>query len=178
MTTFPIDLTKYQRISLDASKPTLTPEQKATLIANIQLCRDAIVFFTATGAARGVGGHTGGPYDTVPEVMILDALFRGAAEKYVPIFFDEAGHRVATQYLMSTLNGDLPAERLMEYRAAHSHLPGHPELGFTPGVKFSSGRLGHMWPYVNGVAMANPNKIAFCLGSYGSQQEGNDAEAA
>jgi transketolase len=178
MSTFPIDLTKYQRITLDASKPTLTPEQKATLIANIQLCRDAIVFFTATGAARGVGGHTGGPYDTVPEVMILDALFRGAAEKYVPIFFDEAGHRVATQYLMSTLNGDLPAERLMEYRAAHSHLPGHPELGFTPGVKFSSGRLGHMWPYVNGVAMANPSKIAFCLGSDGSQQEGNDAEAA
>ncbi len=176
--TFPIDLGAYQRLSLDISNPILTADQKASLKANIQLCRDAIVFFTATGAARGVGGHTGGPFDTVPEVMILDALFRGAADKYVPIFFDEAGHRVATQYLMSTLNGDLPAKRLMEYRAAHSHLPGHPELGFTPGVKFSSGRLGHMWPYVNGVAMANPNKIAFCLGSDGSQQEGNDAEAA
>ena len=122
MSTFPIDLTAYKRITLDASNPTLTNEQKTSLKDNIQLCRDAIVFFTATGAARGVGGHTGGPFDTVPEVMILDALFRGAADKYVPIFFDEAGHRVATQYLMSTLNGDLPAERLMEYRAAHSHL--------------------------------------------------------
>ncbi len=178
MSTFPIDLNAYQRISLDASNSTLTAEQKTALETNIQLCRDAIVFFTSTGAARGVGGHSGGPYDTVPEVMIMDALFRGAAEKFVPIFFDEAGHRVATQYLMSTLNGDLPAERLMEYRAAHSHLPGHPELGFTPGVKFSSGRLGHMWPYVNGVAMANPGKTLFCLGSDGSQQEGNDAEAA
>ena len=178
MSTFPIDLGAYQRISLDASNSTLTAEQKSALEANIQLCRDAIIFFTSTGAARGVGGHSGGPYDTVPEVMIMDALFRGAADKFVPIFFDEAGHRVATQYLMSTLNGDLPAERLMEYRAAHSHLPGHPELGFTPGVKFSSGRLGHMWPYVNGVAMANPNKTLFCLGSDGSQQEGNDAEAA
>jgi hypothetical protein len=79
---------------------------------------------------------------------------------------------------MSTLNGDIPAERLMEYRAAHSHLPGHPELDFTPGVKFSSGRLGHMWPYVNGVAIANPAKTLYCLGSDGSQQEGNDAEAA
>jgi transketolase len=108
----------------------------------------------------------------------MDALFRSAADQFVPIFFDEAGHRVATQYLMSTLHGDLPAERLTEYRAAHSHLPGHPELGFTPGVKFSSGRLGHMWPYVNGVAIANPSKILFCLGSDGSQQEGNDAEAA
>ena len=178
MSTFPIDLSAYQRISLDASVSTLNAEQKSALEANIQLCRDAIIFFTSTGAARGVGGHSGGPYDTVPEVMIMDALFRESSNKFVPIFFDEAGHRVATQYLMSTLNGDLPAERLMEYRAAHSHLPGHPELGFTPGVKFSSGRLGHMWPYVNGVAMANPGKTLFCLGSDGSQQEGNDAEAA
>jgi transketolase len=178
MSKFPIDLDAYQRITLDPSIPTLTDEQRASLKANIQLCRDAIVFFTATGAARGVGGHTGGPYDTVPEVMIMDALFRGSANKFLPIFFDEAGHRAATQYLMATLNGDLPAERLMEYRAAHSHLPGHPELGLTPGVKFSSGRLGHMWPYVNGVAIANPGKVVFCLGSDGSQQEGNDAEAA
>ncbi len=178
MSNFPIDLGAYQRITLDPSINTLTAQQRDSLKANIQLCRDAIVFFTATGAARGVGGHTGGPYDTVPEVMIMDALFRGSISKFVPIFFDEAGHRVATQYLMSTLNGDLPAERLMEYRAAHSHLPGHPELGFTPGVKFSSGRLGHMWPYVNGVAIANPRKVVFCLGSDGSQQEGNDAEAA
>jgi transketolase len=178
MSNFPIDLGAYQRITLDPSINTLTAQQRDSLKANIQLCRDAIVFFTATGAARGVGGHTGGPYDTVPEVMIMDALFRGSANQFVPIFFDEAGHRVATQYLMSVLNGDLPAERLMEYRAAHSHLPGHPELGFTPGVKFSSGRLGHMWPYVNGVAIANPRKVVFCLGSDGSQQEGNDAEAA
>jgi transketolase N-terminal domain/subunit len=35
-----------------------------------------------------------------------------------------------------------------------------------------------MWPYVNGVALANPGKTVFCLGSDGSQQEGNDAEAA
>jgi len=178
MSKFPIDLGAYQRITLDASVPTLTAELRASLKANIQLLRDAIVFFTATGAARGVGGHTGGPYDTVPEVVILDALFRGSAEKYVPIFFDEAGHRVATQYIMSVLNGDMPAEKLTEYRAAHSHLPGHPELGFTPGVKFSSGRLGHMWPYVNGVALAHTSKTVFCLGSDGSQQEGDDAEAA
>ncbi len=175
---FPIDLNQYKSVSLDPSVTTLTDEQREALKANIQLCRDAIVFFTATGAARGVGGHTGGPYDTVPEVMILDALFKSQPDKFVPTFFDEAGHRVGTQYLMATLAGDLPAEQLMQYRAANSKLPGHPELGLTPGVKFSSGRLGHMWPYVNGVALANPGKTLFCLGSDGSQQEGNDAEAA
>jgi transketolase len=177
-TRFPIDLGAYQALALDPSNATLTDDQRAALKANIQLCREAIVFFTATGAARGVGGHTGGPFDTVPEVMILDALFRGAPDKFVPIFFDEAGHRVATQYLMATLHGDLPQEDLLNYRGANSKLPGHPELGLTPGVKFSSGRLGHMWPYINGVALANPGKVVVCLGSDGSQQEGNDAEAA
>jgi transketolase len=176
--TFPIDLGAYKPLALDPTNPTLTSDQREALKANIQLCRDAIVFFTATGAARGVGGHTGGPYDTVPEVMILDAFFRGAPDKFVPIFFDEAGHRVATQYLMAALRGDLPVEQLAHYREAHSKLPGHPELGLTPGIRFSSGRLGHVWPYVNGVAMANPDKVVFCLGSDGSQQEGNDAEAA
>ncbi|HHP7244651.1 MAG TPA: transketolase C-terminal domain-containing protein [Elainellaceae cyanobacterium] len=177
-TRFPIDLGAYKPLALDPTTPTLTDEQRQTLTANIQLIRDAIVFFTATGAARGVGGHTGGPYDTAPEVAILDAFFRGAPDKFVPIFFDEAGHRVATQYLMAVLHGELPAEQLLHYRTAHSTLPGHPELKLTPGVKFSSGRLGHMWPLVNGVAMANPDKVVFCLGSDGSQQEGNDAEAA
>ncbi len=175
---FPIDLGAYQSVKLDPSVPQLTDDQRSALKANIQLCRDAIVFFTATGAASGVGGHTGGPYDIVPEVMILDALFHSQPDQFVPTFFDEAGHRVGTQYLMSVLSGAMPAEQLMQYRQANSKLPGHPELGLTPGVKFSSGRLGHMWPYVNGVALANPGKTVFCLGSDGSQQEGDDAEAA
>jgi len=79
---------------------------------------------------------------------------------------------------LSVLHGHMKAECLMNYRRGHAKLPGHPELGMTPGVKFSSGRLGHMWPYVNGVALAEPDKVVFCLGSDGSQMEGNDAEAA
>ncbi|MGB5240092.1 MAG: transketolase C-terminal domain-containing protein [Prochlorococcaceae cyanobacterium] len=175
---FPIDLDAFQPLALDPDQPSLSASQREALNANIQLCRDAIIFFTATGAARGVGGHSGGPYDTVPEVMILDAFFRGAPDRFLPVFFDEAGHRVATQYLISVLRGELPAEALLQYRAAHSRLPGHPELGFTPGVQFSSGRLGHLWPFVNGVALAHPGKTVFCLGSDGAQQEGDDAEAA
>lgn len=179
MSAFPIDLSKYQKLAIDPwAQATLTNAQKAALKANIQLCRDAIIFFTACGSASGYGGHTGGAYDTVPEVMLLDAFFRGRPDKFVPIFFDEAGHRVATQYLMSALNGDIPAEQLAFYRQGHKHLPGHPELGCTPGVKFSSGRLGHMWGAVNGMALANPGKVAVMLGSDGSQQEGNDSESA
>ncbi|ESK95901.1 transketolase [Moniliophthora roreri MCA 2997] len=175
---FPIDISKFQPLKLDASNPKLTDEQRTTLKANIQLLRDVIVLFTATGAARGVSGHTGGAYDTVPEVVLLLSLINGNPQKYMNILFDEAGHRVATQYLLSVLEGAMPAEHLLHYREANSKLPGHPELGLTPGVKFSSGRLGHMWPLVNGVALANRDKVVFCLGSDGSQQEGNDAEAA
>ncbi|KAI0734147.1 thiamine diphosphate-binding protein [Fomitopsis betulina] len=175
---FPIDLKSLKKVSLDPTKRQLTSEQRSALLYNIQIMRDAIVLFTATGAARGVSGHTGGAFDTVPEVSLLLALFNASTDKYVPILFDEAGHRVATQYLVSAIEGHIPPEHLLHYREANSKLPGHPELGLTPGVKFSSGRLGHVWPWVNGIALANRDKTVFMLGSDGSQQEGNDAEAA
>jgi transketolase len=174
--TFPIDLGRFRPLTLDPRTESLGGDQLEQLAANVQLCRDAIVFFTATGAARGVGGHTGGAYDIVPEVLVADGFMRGGSAYHA--YFDEAGHRVAIQYLLSVLNGHLAAEAILHYREAGAHLPGHPELGHTPGVGFSSGRLGHMWPHVNGVAMANPGKAVFCFGSDGSQQEGNDAEAA
>ena len=179
---FPIPLNQYSALPLDPKKPTLTAEQRQTLQKNIEICRDAIIFFTAIADAKGLGGHTGGPFDTVPEVCIMHSFMKhaeaGGTPDILPIFFDEAGHRVATQYLMAALEGELPVEKLFHYREYLSHLPGHPERGFTPGVKFSSGRLGHMWPFVNGVAIANPEKVVFMLGSDGSQMEGDDSEAA
>lgn len=175
---FEVDLSKFVPMKLDPASTTLSADQKKTLQANIQLCRDAIVFFTAIADAKGLGGHTGGAYDTVPEVLIARAFCANKADACVPIMFDEAGHRVATQYLLAVLDGELPIEKLYRYREFNQQLPGHPERGLTPGVKFSSGRLGHMWPYANGVAMANPGKMVFLLGSDGSQMEGDDAEAA
>jgi transketolase len=174
--TFPIDLT-LRPLTLDPSATSLSPAQKDALAYNVQRCRDAIVFFTALSGAKGLSGHSGGAFDTVPEVLLVRGLLAGGAP-IVPIFYDEAGHRVATQYLLSVLDGHMTAERLLHYREFDSGLPGHPEKHFTPGVEFSSGRLGHMWPFVNGVALASPGKAVVMLGSDGSQMEGNDAEAA
>jgi transketolase len=174
---FPIDLGKLVPLKLNPAVTTLTDEQRAALRQNIQLARDAIVFFTSLAGARGLSGHTGGAYDTVPEVMIVRAFIAHGAP-IVPVFYDEAGHRVATQYLLSVLNGHMPAERLLHYREYNAGLPGHPEKSVTPGVEFSSGRLGHLWAFCNGVAMANPGKAVVMLGSDGSQMEGDDAEAA
>ena len=175
--TFPIDLTRLEPLKLDPTVNALTDAQRATLKNNIQLCRDAIVFFTAYAGARGLSGHSGGAYDTVPEVLIIRAFIDGGVP-IVPVFYDEAGHRVATQYLLSVLNGAMPAEKLLHYREYDSGLPGHPEKLLTPGVEFSSGRLGHMWAFCNGVAIANPGKAVIMLGSDGSQMEGDNAEAA
>jgi transketolase C-terminal domain/subunit/transketolase N-terminal domain/subunit len=174
---FPIDLSKVIDLELDPAQQQLTESQKSALRHNIQLCRDAIVFFTALAGAKGLSGHTGGAYDTVPEVMIIRA-FIAKGVPIVPVFYDEAGHRVATQYLLSVLNGAMPAERLLHYREYESGLPGHPEKLLTPGVEFSSGRLGHLWAFCNGVALANPDKAVILLGSDGSQMEGDNAEAA
>ena len=113
----------------------------------------------------------------MPEVLIIRAFIANGVP-IVPIFYDEAGHRVATQYLLSVLNGAMPAEKLLHYREFDSGLPGHPEKLLTPGVEFSSGRLGHMWAFCNGVALANPGKAVVMLGSDGSQMEGDNAEAA
>jgi hypothetical protein len=83
--TFPIDLKALKPLKLDPKAPSLTDEQKAVLKHNIQLCRDAIVFFTALAGAKGLSGHTGGAYDTVPEVMIIRGFIDGGAP-IVPIF--------------------------------------------------------------------------------------------
>lgn len=174
---FPIDLKQLKPLKLDPTRLTLTDEESATLKHNIQLCRDAIVFFTALAGARGLSGHTGGAYDTVPEALIVRAFIDGGAN-IVPQLYDEAGHRVATVYLNSVLDGHMPAEKLLHYREYNQGLPGHPEKLLTPGVDFSSGRLGHMWAFCNGVAMANPGKSVVVLGSDGSQMEGDNAEAA
>ncbi|MDR0476955.1 MAG: transketolase [Desulfobulbaceae bacterium] len=174
---FPIDLGGYQPLTFSLAEETLGAAKRQTLTANLALARDSLIFFTALANAKGLGGHTGGAYDIAPEMLIIDAFIKGGAP-VVPIYFDEAGHRVAMQYLMAALNGYQKHESLLHYREAGYGLYGHPEREDKAGVFFSSGRLGHMWSYVNGVAEANPGKSVVMFGSDGAQMEGNDAEAA
>ncbi|KAH9958659.1 thiamine diphosphate-binding protein [Russula compacta] len=159
---FPIDLNQYEK-------------------DNIQLLRDAIILFTSNGAARGISGHTGQrsiPYDTVPELCILQFLGE-ASGKYYPIVFDEAGHRVATQYLLAALEAHThprrapsivsrsPLEAPGSSRAwSHSR---HQILFRAPRTLVASDQ----WHCV-----AHRDKLILYLDSDGSQQEGNDAEAA
>ncbi len=174
---FPINLDEYKPLSFQLSSQELSAGQKENLTGNIQLVRDSIVFFTAYANTKGLGGHTGGAYDIVPEMLIVDGFMKGS-DSICPVCFDEAGHRVAIQYMIAALNGYLKPEDLLHYREFGKDLYGHPERDDAGGIFFSSGRLGHLWSYVNGVAVANPDKIVVMFGSDGSQQEGGDAEAA
>lgn len=175
--TFPIDLSCYKPLTFTTDQTELTAEQRQTLQNNISLVRDSLIFFTALANVKGLGGHTGGAYDIVPEVLIMDGFMKGD-DRFFPVFYDEAGHRVAIQYLMAALNGQKPIEDLLHYREFGKGLYGHPERDEAAGVFFSSGRLGHLWSYVNGIAEADKSKVVVLFGSDGSQQEGDDAEAA
>ena len=145
---FPIDLTIYKPLKFNTSQDELSDDIRQTLQQNIQIVRDSIVFFTALANCKGLGGHTGGAYDIVPELLIMDGFMKGS-DSIHPVFFDEAGHRVAIQYIMAVLNGYNKTDSLLHYREFGEGLYGHPEREDEKGIFFSSGRLGHMWSYVN-----------------------------
>ena len=173
---FPLDVSDFTRLELSL-EPDIDEPQLAQLEGNIALLRDTIITLTAIARARGLGGHTGGPYDIVPEVLIVDALRDGGATIHTE-FFDEAGHRAALQYARGALRGQLPLEQLLHYREYGSGLAGHPEKELLECIDFSSGRLGHAAGHVNGVALAHPESAVVMFGSDGSQMEGNNGEAA
>src|SRR3989338_136137 len=176
---FPIPLDQFVPLKFSLSKEELDKESLSALQKNIGLLRDAIIFFTAYANAKGLGGHTGGAYDIVPEMLIADA-FRKGSKNIHPFNFDEAGHRVAIHYLMAALDksSGMKIEELLHYREFDYGLPGHPDIDESKGIHFSSGRLGHLFGHVNGVAEQNPGMHILLFGSDGAQQEGNDAEAA
>jgi len=175
MMMFPIDVSGYKRLSLSLDKE-LSAKDKKQLLNNCNIVRDMIVFVTAYAGVRGLGGHTGGAYDVVPAALIVDGFMQGS-NKIHPVLFDAAGHRVILQYVLLALQGSIPMNQLLKYREFKGKLPGHPELGVTPGLKFSSGRLGHLWSFANGVALATKKRVVV-FDSDGSLQEGNEAEAA
>ena len=83
---FPLNLEAYTPVKFDLPQKELTTDQMSQLRANIQLIRDSIVFFTAYANTKGLGGHTGGAYDIVPEMLILDGFMKNDAV-HIPCFF-------------------------------------------------------------------------------------------
>ena len=108
---FPIDFSQYVDLKLSVEN-TITDDELKTLNNNIEITRNAVIATTAFARAKWLGGHTGGPYDIVPEALIVDSLRDGGAQIHNE-FFDEAGHRSALQYVRGVLRGKLDSENFL-----------------------------------------------------------------
>jgi transketolase len=68
------------------------------------------------------------------------------------------GHASMVLYALLHLTGyDLPMSELRNFRQLHSKTPGHPEVGYTPGVETTTGPLGQ--GVTNAVGMALAEKL-------------------
>src|SRR5207302_2586896 len=65
------------------------------------------------------------------------------------------GHGSMLQYALLHLTGyDLPMAEIRRFRQLHSKTPGHPEVGYTPGVETTTGPLGQGLANAIGLALA------------------------
>jgi len=110
------------------------------------------------GVQKANSGHPGTPMALAPLTYLLWTRHmhynpQNPAWLNRDRFVLSAGHASMLIYSMLYLSGyDLPLEQLKNFRQWHSHTPGHPEYGETPGVETTTGPLGQ--GFANGIGMA------------------------
>src|SRR5574344_1682552 len=110
-------------------------------------------------------------------------------------FVMSCGHGSALLFATLFMAGyNIPLEDLVRFRQINSKTPGHPELGVTPGVDYTTGPLGNGFAAAVGMAVAEKylntsinnsvknqkliNHNIYCLVSDGDLEEGISYEAA
>ena len=130
------------------------------------------VFNPLTGAIRALAmdavqkansGHPGAPMGMaeIAEVLWRRHLRHNPANpKWADRdrFVQSNGHGSMLIYSLLHLTGyDLSIDDLKQFRQLHSKTPGHPEVGYTPGVETTTGPLGQ--GITNAVGMALAEKV-------------------
>ena len=121
---------------------------------------NAIRALAMDAVQKANSGHPGMPMGMaeIAEVLWRRFLRHNPANPAWPDrdrFVLSNGHGSMLQYALLHLAGyDLPMEELRNFRQLHSKTPGHPEVGYTPGVETTTGPLGQGLANAVGFALA------------------------
>ncbi|WP_440996471.1 transketolase [Arhodomonas sp. SL1] len=124
---------------------------------------NAIRALAMDAVQRAKSGHPGAPMGMadIAEVLWNDFLRHNPGNPHWPNrdrFVLSNGHGSMLQYALLHLSGyELGLEDLKAFRQLHSRTPGHPEVGYTPGVETTTGPLGQ--GLANAVGMAIAEKV-------------------
>ena len=121
---------------------------------------NAIRALSMDAVQKAKSGHPGAPMGMadIAEVLWRDFLKHNPTN---PAWADRDrfilsnGHGSMLLYSLLHLSGyDLPIDELKNFRQLHSKTPGHPEIGYTPGVETTTGPLGQGLANAVGLAIA------------------------
>lgn len=121
---------------------------------------NAIRFLSIDAIEKASSGHPGAPMGMadMAEVLWNDFFKHNPANPNWPNrdrFVLSNGHASMLLYSVLYLSGyDLSIEDIKDFRQLNSKTPGHPELGYTPGVDMTSGPLGQGIAAAVGMALA------------------------
>jgi transketolase len=124
---------------------------------------NAIRFLSIDAVQKSKSGHPGMPMGMadIAEVLWREHLAHNPKNPGWPNrdrFVVSNGHGSMLLYSLLHLSGyDLSIEDLKNFRQMHSKTPGHPELGYAPGVETTTGPLGQ--GIANAVGMGLAEKV-------------------
>jgi len=135
------------------------PDTPAAAASSTELA-NAIRALAMDAVQKANSGHPGMPMGMaeISEVLWRRFLRHNPANPRWPDrdrFVLSNGHGSMLQYALLHLTGyDLPIEEIRNFRQLHSKTPGHPEVGYTPGVETTTGPLGQGLANAVGFAIA------------------------